>query len=127
MVEFLEKLSPKVFNIDELTNLGKDYCPEANMEKLYKDTLKLAAEKGKPEKGCNTAACAMGYMPIIFPRTWNYDKWGSIRNESNVLAEEFLGIRNLGHESLFYGSAYNAKTVTPKMVARKLRKIINES
>lgn len=80
---------------------------------------------------CGTMACAIGYAGLMtcFRRAGlktavylNETTYGQHKNLA--AAEGFFGLNEYESMELFMGAFYDQKNVTPKMVARKIRKLV---
>ena len=76
---------------------------------------------------CNTTACAIGWLPKLFPRSWGWirmsDGWMSQymhRNNSIVEAAHFFGISYEESVRLFTLEGYRSNNPRPKTVARRI-------
>lgn len=127
------------------------------MKKVYKDRLlKLAEhlEKGKlghkkfdfavyncgeeDKRGCGTNGCAIGELPILFPRKWKFDFFGNPRLKIGSASEmadgkEFFNLDNDEYNHLFvpqyqtphlFGGKYLGDNATRKQVAKNIRSFI---
>lgn len=103
-----------------------------------------------PEHPCGTAACAVGYCPVVFPKDWKYTKLKidlvtfdgkelytskpALKGRSNdypeYLAAKYFGISNEDAYGLFVHGpdplATPSYKITPKQIARHIRKFLKE-
>lgn len=144
MADFLEtQVSPKNFNLREFVTT-KDGCSSlpANQK------VNLNKPKLDPKNECGYAACAIGWMPAIFPKSF---KWFKIFYTANDLlvrrtyidnnhydgcdtwtdAKLFLGLsgepcRRNQLTYLFSDSSYHPSRRGPKSVAARIRQFVNK-
>ena len=120
---FLETVHPSKFN---LTLWVKGKNP--------KEMSINPTEEGR----CGTAACAVGWLPKLFPRSWKwYDLPNSIFSRVQRLskntsgrwdnledAANYFSITPFEAEHLFYPGSYRSGNVHPTTVARRMLRLI---
>lgn len=127
LADFLEQLSPKVFDLHSIVDA--DYCenePSSRYEWLQ--TMKNAA---KETRLCGATACAIGYLPVLFPRSFRYNRRGScellINDYCNFNAARiFFDLSSDESMYLFDHHQYpeGKRNRTAKCVARRIRKFV---
>lgn len=84
---------------------------------------------------CGSVCCAIGWLPVVFPRQWKYrQECGSlIPQHHNPVsrgpcedAVQFFGVRWTGGLQLLFTAVGHddSKPITPKMVARYIRRAV---
>lgn len=124
MAEFLEKLPEHKFDFSSYVHLGSKSPSEA-----------LA----NPEEHCGTTACAIGWLPAMFPESFkwvgeNIGSWGNdmlpVLIENDMWSEGdirgFLGINFTAYDFLFIpDSSPLDKDADAKQVARQIREFVS--
>lgn len=80
---------------------------------------------------CGTTGCAIGWCPKIFPDDWRYGyKLPRLTHATGLVVrdvEEFFGLSADQCDYLFFESSYHTYfEVTPKMVADRILKLIED-
>lgn len=124
MAEFLEKLPEHKFDFSSYVHLGSKSPSEA-----------LA----NPEEHCGTTACAIGWLPAMFPESFkwvgeNIGSWGNymlpVLIENDMWSEGdirgFLGINFNQYDFLFVpDSSPLDKDADAKQVAKQIREFVS--
>ena len=88
------------------------------------------------EKGCGTAACAIGWTPVVFPRACTYTpalcgyerELSVVSKETGSIdfnfAEEFFGLNAAESNYLFMPDSYPESRRGKKSVAGRIRKFV---
>jgi hypothetical protein len=82
---------------------------------------------------CGTTACAVGWCPIVFPKTFKLNRKGNIaliarpRLCNFKAAKEYFGLKEGVIEYLFTHYSYREGHKGPKSVARRLREFVNSN
>lgn len=115
-------------NIDRLNKLAN------YLDTIETDTLNMMcwAEPGFENNECETAACALGHATRVFPELKLTKHESSILYVINVenglksidAACEFFDIIYDVAISIFYDHFYSHSTITPQLVAERIRGII---
>lgn len=111
LASFLEKLPPESFNIKNWVTKMPD------------------------ENGCGTVACAIGWCPVVFPRSGiryeksRYSTSDIVRFQNRDLipvfgAEDFFGLNYEEVVSLFFQMGYNKPNPLAQEVAAKIRDFV---
>jgi hypothetical protein len=129
LADFLEELDPKKFNLDVVVVSKKKMTPSKDY--VYKPS-------------CGTAACAMGWCPVVFPRLFKYSQdwcpnWetgnksaflGSILSKKsnelddfNAVEKEF-GLSTSESHYLFMPTEYPKGRKSAKCVAKRIRSFV---
>ncbi len=136
MADFLEQLPNKLFDLrhfvayrHELNETGVDH----NYSNPTSDSLIKIGKDMKKHK-CGAVACAIGWMPQIFPRSV---EWGDgdviqlkgVDKDGDQIcgfraAQEFLGLEIDASHNLFTVGYYGKTRRNPKNVARRIRKFV---
>jgi len=121
LANYLEKkVKPKYFHLPEFySDINNDYDWSG---------IDIDADLCK-DIGCGTAACALGYCPLVFPKDWAVLAGGPRLKSSNFLspfscAEQYFNISMDDVWELFDKQGYNYGEPTAKQVASKIRKLI---
>lgn len=133
LADFLQKVHHSKFNLNE-------WVSGIN--------TKLMAKKPTRKGDCGTTACAVGWLPNIFPRSWSWtdgqmDAWGMVvgteieykpwgdrglsltHNMKLNAAAEFFDIDFDESSSLFIPDEYSDRgNTTAKMVAKRIRSLV---
>lgn len=117
LADFLEALPRGKFNLSIIANKNHD-------------------GEEPSVKTCGTAACAIGWTPVVFPRacTYTYSLFGD-ENELSVqskasnkvdfgFAEEFFGINDDESSYLFHPESYPRGRRGKKSVTARIRKFV---
>lgn len=115
--EHLKNVDERHFDIATFVREGylKD---EITATSILKKTI-----KGKIFHNCSTAACAVGYLPCIFPNHFSYSKHNY---EFHSELTRFFDIDIDAVNSIQYPSSYpNIKNVTPKIVSKRILREAN--
>lgn len=117
LADALEKISKKHFDLDVITKRDHNYIsdpenPNNGMsDKDFVDTLK---EIGKGKKfECKTAACAVGWCPSVFPRTFKWNEEGDVVNKKTgreddiYIVNDFFSINSDQADYLFLPGEYH--------------------
>lgn len=122
LADFLDTLPRQKFDYSVFTRQGG---------KPMREALKA----GKTD--CGTAGCAVGWMPVVFPRavcwldkpTWKSDLTVALRSDHDIthmeVAEQYFGLDE--REALCLFDPFNndlSPEATPKQVARHIRKFV---
>lgn len=87
------------------------------------------------DKACGTVACAVGWMPAVFPRAFRWDTGGTVypKNLSGVTgldlyaAGQFFGLPDNDINYLFTPDSSGLREkATPKQVARHIRRYVQD-
>lgn len=118
LADFLETVNDKHFDLDYIVINSEDLC------EVKKDVTK--------QYDCGFAACAIGWMPAVFPRDC---KWqdstvlGRSGSEDFVFAAEFFEINEHQASFLFdpyyYNGGYSTKKIPKSFVINRLRRFAN--
>lgn len=117
LAEFLEtKVPRKHFDIQTLSTTG-------NVAELR------SALTGGGSHYCGTAACGLGWCPVLFPRAWkmNVSEQPVLRDSAHydepfLDADRFFQIEP--EESAFLFAGYHTDNTTPKRLAAKIRRFV---
>lgn len=119
LANFLETLHPKKFDLSVFV-----------IEPASKISKEYATNKVKP---CGTAACAIGWCPVVFPRSCYYNTNDDIVLKKNPkfsnfgFAEIFFNLTENESRRLFSSCEYyNFNNITPKRVAKRIRKLVKD-
>jgi hypothetical protein len=134
MADFLDTVPPKHFCLDVITGITNHNISSKEHNRLIEASevvtdLKEIKKNMKPHK-CGSAACAIGWLPAMFPRSFEWrPNSGDVILRNNLLvnfsaAEHFLGLT--GHQCclLFIPEYYPRDHRGPKSVAKKIRKFV---
>lgn len=132
LAEHLEKgkLIHKVFDFATFNSEKKEPIPGWDYHKYI---------EAKPYK-CGTLGCALGEMPAVDKKKWNFDKTANphlkgTRKSAWDSAEEYFGISDTAVEHLFsphsqdtdeYGGVLLGDDATAKQVASNIRKFVKK-
>lgn len=111
LADFVESVSPKKFDLETI---------------------------GRREP-CGTVCCAVGYMPVVFPRNFKYNQynngyglthWLVVESKKNDLsdmsaAEDFFGLNWNESKYLFVSESYGSRK-GPKTVAKRIRDFVTK-
>lgn len=115
-----EKVPDEHWNFYEISNLRGEQC------EAYR---RIASGK---QQGCGAAACAMGWVPAVFPRTFTWDRSGLpvLRTSSEAYAtnqeiETFFGLSEDDRFYLFELRGYrDYSNVTRRKVAARIESFV---
>ena len=115
LAEFIRTVPKKHFDMDNIIRTEAEVGKEAN-------ALRYAL-KGED---CHTAACAIGWCPIVFPRLFTFDGYGMVverksRRYDFQAAEIVFALSSPESYKLFSPTPGNN---TPSQVARNLTKFV---
>jgi hypothetical protein len=118
-----------------------DFIEKLPNKKLHMEFVARPDKKGKIRLECDSAACAMGWSPVVFPKLVKYTE--DLNNTSDYDLEEHLDVYvKVGRDTLYDSEAmaelfgirqYDAERLfgagnkyyhTPKQVSKGLRKFI---
>jgi hypothetical protein len=138
LADFLEQLDPKKFDLNYLVKSDKAQVrDEYGLED--KPEGKVPSKHYVLEEDfCGTAACAIGYCPIVFSRHARYGfdfhshMWDVVDKNNHELtgmewAGEFFGVGWGETVFLFSPEAYPEGRRGPKSVARRLRYMVRHN
>ncbi len=136
LADFLDMVHPSKFNLNEWVSGRKpDQMSEA------------PTKKGD----CGTTACAVGWLPVLFPKSWSwrtpkawYDSFGNMANaeihykrwpnadltqgQKLSAAADFFSIDYDDASELFMPDAYRQGNATrAKTVAKRIRSLVAEA
>jgi hypothetical protein len=106
-------------DLEKLSVLHAELCYSDFGGAFNMDTL----QEGEvtPERPCGTAACAAGIASIIFYPQIQFSPFTFVRQTAKV-----LGLTSPEAYELFIPSNYIKTFISPRMVASRIKKIINE-
>ncbi len=120
----LKKVPNKYFDLSYITDMTVSDSITTFNERLKK--------MAKLEPKCGTTACAIGWCPAIFPRTFEWDAWGMVclkgkkrPTESFKSAEEYFGLSESQSHYLFIEEYYHKTKRGPKSVASRIEAFVN--
>ncbi len=128
LAEFLKTLHPSKFNISS-------WVTGSNPETM--------AEEPTQAGECGTTACAAGWLPLLYPKSWEWTRavppssshrrslsYVGGRASAIYLAqglEHFFSLDSKQVYKIFYGQSYRySPEVTPKMVVRRIRAVLKK-
>ena len=126
LAEFLKTVHPSKFNI-------ASWVTGPNPE--------LMADEPTKEGECGTTACAAGWLPLLYPKSWEWTRTvaysSSERRSLSYLGgnpsamylatslEHFFSLKPKQVYNIFYGQSYPHSTeVTPNKVVRRIRALL---
>lgn len=124
LAAFLRTVPNKFFNLEVLTagGDGKDFDP-CGLKKL--------------DHKCGSVACAMGWCPIVFPRTFRYNSAGGVEGkDENISIKSFFGLDKFekldvygdleesARDYLFMPQYYPRDKRGPKSVAARIERFV---
>ncbi len=135
LADFLENSVPKKhFDLDFFTHDNDTYSEEQCCRDDDQDSIlitKLKKIKGDlKQHTCGAVACAIGWMPAVFPRSfeWNENANITLRRDVNQggfeAVDEFFGLSYLEVLHLFTSEYYRRGRRGPKAVAHKIKKFV---
>lgn len=140
VADFLENTVPKkhfdlkYFTRDEDTADDDSLdCRNSDQNEVLLRKLNKIKKDFKPHT-CGAVACAIGWMPAIFPRTFKWDKDASIvlrSSDADYPDADFDAIQvflNLNYDEvskLFTSDYYPKGRRGPKSVAKKIKQFVN--
>lgn len=141
LADFLENTVPrKHFDLTYITHDKDTYDPKDDSKEVIENENKVLLVKLNEIKkdfkshNCNTVACAVGWLPAVFPRTFMWNKNADVilryaENEKCPLTdfdavEEFLGLQDSDIGKLFIIDYYPKDRRGPKSVAKKIRAFV---
>lgn len=122
LADFLSSVvKPKRFDLTSITDL-KNWDIDVELDIELKKLLS--------EKPCEATACAIGYLPYCFPRSFKYrDGNVELLNQYELdfgAAQSFFGINQKQSEILFDPIYYPPTKRGAKSVAERIRKFVRE-
>lgn len=131
---FLDKVPPKAFDLNSFIRIYRydsNFNPTFAEDKTIKEVLTGILNKDE-RFDCGSTACAVGYMPIVFPDKFDYDGNSiieiggnnTINNFKNTM--KYLGLNMPEMEYLFVDISYRKERRSAKCVANRIRKIVKE-
>ncbi len=138
LASFLRTVPKKNFDLRSYTGNSEFYIDADEI--IVKELNNL--KKTKFEFKCNTTACAVGWTPNVFPRTFYWNEQAEIRcknsrrndydnydyvSEHNTDEEsvgEFFGLNTDEYSYLFYPGEYRKGHRGPLSVAGKIEKFV---
>ena len=139
LATFLEtSVKPKAFDLNVICKINRTDDYGNSTAASDKDVALVLKEisKGNKKYDCGTAACAIGHMPLCFPRTFEYkeNNWGGngyieVENrnsgEQNFdAAKDFFNIDDTESYYLFQPDCYPHGHKSPKYVAGRIRSFV---
>lgn len=130
LANFLRTVKVSKFDLSDIVDI--DYHWSDGKAKLNKQINSL---KEPETPACGATACAVGYMPVVFPRSLEYEVDGygfaNIAPKDKKYykggwsyAQEFLGLDNITMDYLFQPTSYHKDHRGPKSVARRIEQLI---
>jgi hypothetical protein len=114
---FIKKVKPKLFDLYSI--IGYESASGPDFEGLKKQI-----------HTCGTTACAVGYVPVVFPRSYKYDKTSEIvcikdaTNDYWPSIGKFFGLDKLEMDYLFQTTDYPYDNRGPKDVAKRIEHFV---
>lgn len=134
--EFLYCLPAQKFDLDVivrpgLVSSGEKYTDcDGEVCDVMNDVF--PNNKNIKQKDCGAAACAIGYCPVVFPRSAKYDTDESVifnvgHNDGDNFygAELFFGLTTSQANYLFLSESYHDSKRGPKSVAARIRSFVD--
>lgn len=134
LAAFLKTVPEKHFNLSSFVSFdaGYDYL-NALQIKTKEQCINNLTKVGKTLKEnpiCGSTACAVGWCPTVFPRSFIWDVNETVRLKNNLkkanfsAAEEFFGLSYEDCEYLFTPDAYDNDRQGPKSVAYRIERFV---
>lgn len=121
LAHFLETVHPSKFNLGV-------WVRGTNPQKMSEEPTK--------EGTCGTVACAVGWLPKLFPQSWKWDNvLGVVKMKKNTLQSQdalgasakFFGISVTEAENLFLSHNYRYTNAKPRTVARRILHLVEKA
>lgn len=122
LATFLRTVDYRLFDLDTYISDNSDTI---SYSRNITDGLKKLDHK------CGTTACAIGFCPVVFPKSFQYTnrflKYNH-ENPNNVghIGREFFGLNECQYEFLFMPSCYGDKK-GPKTVANRIEQFVKNN
>lgn len=140
LADFLANTVPrKHFSLDYFTRDNDRHTTTASQDVIENEYATLLVKLHEIKKDfqphkCGAVACAIGWLPAVFPRSFMWDKEASVilrcdadktcPNGDFDVVEEFLGLNINQVHKLFTTDYYPKDRRGPKSVANKIRNFV---
>jgi hypothetical protein len=121
LADFLDNLSPAKFDLSCIVHVD-----DRNNQQLTKS---YAFKEG----ACGSVGCAIGWCPVVFPRSCKYHKnmYVVSKEDQSIMDFEFaiehFGISMAQAKYLFMPDAYHRSKRGPKSVASRIRNFVKNN
>ncbi len=134
LANHLKTVPQKLFDLDYIVDVRFDDLDADDLQKERENKLKKMA---KQELNCGTTACAIGWCPVVFPRSFAWQdantvvlkeksKFGYTLNDFDA-AERFFGLNHNQAEYLFMPRSYHKSKRGPKSVAARIEALVKNN